>query len=431
MTVSGYHVYMSCGAYRDNGWFINVGGFHFVNQTMGMPHTNFMRTIQSSSNGVFAMYDMELHTDSAAIADGSWTHYVAAISNSALVNYVDGVAVSDSTYGLYGDNGDTHTVQNSAIPTLSSLRFEMDSYDFDDQPIILGARASFDREFGGAMAGFTIYQDAVDAVSVGVLHRGQLSTVIGLEPFSPRTMPGCEYLVHPTPTYDWVDITSSGTRILPSDWTSAGTNNTNSSADDDGWYEVPLPFQFPFYGFLSESTLNIGTNGYITFGTDHFPYGNSYELPHAASLGGVAVDGMLAVFWTDINPGAAADGCGVWYEVSEERAVVSYICVPYWTTDNSPDPHNTFQVIFYPNGVIHMNYLDLQQGGASHGTPSIGIETAEGDVGISLAYGWPNVPADGTALELVPDETSCPCGEVPYSDCAAQAVCISSISLPG
>ena len=199
MTVSGYHVYMSCGAYRQNGWFISTGGYHFVNDTMGMPHTNFFRTIQSSANGVYAMYDMELHTDSSVIADGSWTHYVATISNSALINYMDGVAVPDTMYGLYGHNGDTYTVQNTAIPTLSSLRFEMDSYAFDEQPIVLGARAGFDREFGGALAGFTIYQDAVGPADVAGLYTGQWSIIANFEPFSPRTAPGCSYLQAPTP----------------------------------------------------------------------------------------------------------------------------------------------------------------------------------------------------------------------------------------
>ena len=176
---------------------------------------------------------------------------------------------------------------------------------------------------------------------------------------------------------------------------------------------MPLPFQFPFYGFAMESTLSIGTNGYITFGTGHFPYGNSYELPHPETLGGVNIDGMLAVMWTDINPGAAADGCGVWFQVSEEVAIVSYVCVPYWGDATT----NTFQVLLYPSGLVTLQYQDLNQGGGGHGTPSIGMETAEGDAGFSAAYGWGEIPADGSAMAFVPDSSVCPCGEIPYPVC--------------
>eukprot|EP01051_Picozoa_sp_SAG22_P013791 SAG22_NODE_1587_length_4052_cov_14.409562_2_plen_572_part_00 len=208
------------------------------------------------------------------------------------------------------------------------------------------------------------------------------------------------YAISRAPVYDWVDITSSGTLIANSDWTSGGTN---SWADDDGWLEVALPFDFPFNGnTASGNTMSIGTNGYLTFGTGHFPYGNSYELPHVTTLGGVAVDGMLAVLWTDLNPQASPDGCGVWYQVEDTRVIVSYLCVPYWTGNNAPDPNNSFQVILYPDGTIHMNYLDLAESGPGHGTPSIGIETGEGHSGVSLGYGWDEMPPDGTALEIVP-----------------------------
>ena len=97
------------------------------------------------------------------------------LSELALVNYMDGVAVPDTMYGLYGHNGADYTVQNSAIPTLSSLRFEMDSYAFDDQPIVLGARAGFDREFGGALAGFRIFPGPVTTLLACTWARAPLS----------------------------------------------------------------------------------------------------------------------------------------------------------------------------------------------------------------------------------------------------------------
>eukprot|EP01043_Picozoa_sp_COSAG02_P098423 COSAG02_NODE_34577_length_482_cov_0.582245_1_plen_156_part_10 len=56
----------------------------------------------------------------------------------------------------------------------------------------------------------------------------------------------------------FVDISTTGTAIT--DW---GQN------PDDGFFEVPLPFVMPWYG-RDENIIHVGTNGYITFGSEHF-----------------------------------------------------------------------------------------------------------------------------------------------------------------
>ena len=54
------------------------------------------------------------------------------------------------------------------------------------------------------------------------------------------------------PAFNWVDISAVGTPL--------------GLSDDDG-EEVPLPFPFDFYG-ETKSSITVGSNGYLTFGTD-------------------------------------------------------------------------------------------------------------------------------------------------------------------
>eukprot|EP01051_Picozoa_sp_SAG22_P026535 SAG22_NODE_8421_length_658_cov_0.744186_1_plen_182_part_01 len=179
-------------------------------------------------------------------------------------------------------------------------------------------------------------------------YAAQSMFVTNFEPFALRTMPGCDYLPAPTPQYEWVDITSTGTMI-----DNGNSSNPNGDWDinaDDGFFDITMPFDFPFYGFMAGSTLTIGTNGYLTLGTGHFPWGNSYELPHTRTLGGVDITGMVAGLWTDLNPAHAPDGCGVYYQTENTRVIVSYVCVPHWTPSDELEPNQTFQMIVYSDG---------------------------------------------------------------------------------
>ena len=89
--------------------------------------------------------------------------------------------------------------------------------------------------------------------------------------------------------YTVVDIAITGTAIT-----------TWQQGSDDGWFEIGLPFIFPWYG-NAECAVHIGTNGYLTFGTAHFS--GAHTEPFPGSPAG-PVDGVIGVFWADINPGA-------------------------------------------------------------------------------------------------------------------------------
>ena len=119
----------------------------------------------------------------------------------------------------------------------------------------------------------------------------------------------------------WRDITS-GTAIANTQWVQA----TNHWASDDGHFVYQMPFDFPYFQ-ATERELNIGTNGYLTFGTGSYAWGNSLPIPTAGGaighgLHGRAVDSLVGVFWTDIDPGS---GGAVYYHGDAASVVVSLV----------------------------------------------------------------------------------------------------------
>ena len=128
-----------------------------------------------------------------------------------------------------------------------------------------------------------------------------------------------------------MDISTTGTVIT--DWVPTG----EWEASDDGYYEVTLPFAFPWYG-ETESTVHIGTNGYLTFGSAHFEGGWSEPFPGSPAG---PVDGVIGVFWADINPGAHEDGA-VYFQLDASSAVFQWNAVRFYTEDNNP-ASNTFE----------------------------------------------------------------------------------------
>eukprot|EP01051_Picozoa_sp_SAG22_P008553 SAG22_NODE_658_length_8076_cov_4.575279_4_plen_300_part_00 len=74
--------------------------------------------------------------------------------------------------------------------------------------------------------------------------------------------------------YMYSDIRNTGTIIKDDQW----VNALNTWADDDGMFDIPLPFGFLWYGQV-EMTATVGTNGLITFGSNHLRNGGSEPIP--------------------------------------------------------------------------------------------------------------------------------------------------------
>ena len=125
--------------------------------------------------------------------------------------------------------------------------------------------------------------------------------------------------------FEWVELSdrSSVQAVHTAHWVSNPSEECQRChPSDDGWFDVVLPWTFTWYG-VEERVISIGTNGLITFGTEHYMYGGTEPVPcrgeeHCGSSNGVGVDGLIAVFWTDLNPG---QGGTVFYAVEHPHTM--------------------------------------------------------------------------------------------------------------
>ncbi|MBD3165139.1 hypothetical protein GF324_00915, partial [bacterium] len=167
------------------------------------------------------------------------------------------------------------------------------------------------------------------------------------------------------PTYDWVDITTSGTEIT-------------GFIDDNRVGPIALTdFSINFYG-ETYSEFWVESNGAIKFSSDYFSLGNqqipsSYDYP------------FIAWFWDDMDPaGTATSQC--FYEETtfggQDALIISFID---WNEypDSSPGMV-TAQVIFLADGGVVMQYESLE-GDIDIAGCTIGIQ-GDGDTGLNYLY---------------------------------------------
>jgi hypothetical protein len=149
-----------------------------------------MRSLVVSSNGAFSLFDINIADTSALMTTEEWMHVSVSVSPTAIVTYIDGQQMPDDAYVLYGHNGDGHTAANSAYRVPSDLKYGgHDIVAFDSQPIILGARVTLDREFLGAMAGFTVWDGPAGPDSVSSIYTAQRPVIDDFAPFPPPQPP--------------------------------------------------------------------------------------------------------------------------------------------------------------------------------------------------------------------------------------------------
>jgi hypothetical protein len=200
-------------------------------------------------------------------------------------------------------------------------------------------------------------------ISTGLAAGNFTSTSI---PFSPLTAPG-----------DAVSLASGGVALVP---------QTGGTLDDGGWGNIPVGFNFNFFG-TTYSSINVGTNGTVMFGT--FNNNGGFVAPYGLSDYGFTSlpsttepFNMVAVLAMDNNLNTATGGTiKYWTEglAPNRRFIVSYENVREFGGSNL----STSQAIFYETiGTIEVHVTSSTN---VNQNKLVGVNNGDGTVGV-LAY---------------------------------------------
>ena len=212
------------------------------------------------------------------------------------------------------------------------------------------------------------------------------------------------------------------------------TVNSRSTAhldlEDDGVFEADLPFAFAFFG-QQYTSVNISSNGYVTFSGDHTPYGNTRAIPYIGPP-----DNVLMPLWADLNPqDLPSDGQGglrhggIFTLSRSVAGVAEWICqwrLPFWLgTHGDPPPSQSqmtdFQLFLRADGTIRFAWAHIGENPNSYSVETSGLEgPASESSWLSLSRGDPSWLRE-SAVELTPCERGhCP---PPNCGCDEHTIC--------
>lgn len=167
------------------------------------------------------------------------------------------------------------------------------------------------------------------------------------------------------PIFNWVEIMNTGTMI-------------SGFSDDDYLGPFPIGFTFPFYDGAYDA-FYISANGFISFGS-----GYTIETYDPCTIPGPAdPNNCIALCWDDWFPTESA----AYYEYFDAHPVFGECLVievydwPWFYA--SSNYHLTAEVILFPDGGMHLQYLDTPDTGVLG--QDIGIENSTGTIGLSYS----------------------------------------------
>jgi hypothetical protein len=168
------------------------------------------------------------------------------------------------------------------------------------------------------------------------------------------------------------DISASGT-VVPLD------NNPTYPSDLDDQDEISaisIPFPFDFYG-ISYTQLYISSNGFITFTADtDAGCCSGRPLPQNDTW-----NNLIALFWEDLSRPEGNIRYQTLGTPGNRKFVIGFYSVPH-DYDNH---HVTFEAILHEaTGDIELQYGEAPGNGETH---SVGIENADGTIGLEIAFG--------------------------------------------
>ncbi len=141
------------------------------------------------------------------------------------------------------------------------------------------------------------------------------------------------------PTFDWIDISASGTNAYPEMTNDDGYAPNNASG-------YPIGFSFPYFG-TSFSSFWIGADGSVYFSRPTLP------LPM-----GQPPSNAIALYASDFFPVSANYPKTILYKNVDGKLVVTYLKVQPKNGPNA-DSYATFQLVLFPTGKFKIQLLEF------------------------------------------------------------------------
>ena len=198
-----------------------------------------------------------------------------------------------------------------------------------------------------------------------------LALAVASAPAFATSIAAGRYLATDSVPYSFVDISSSGTRVLNNQ------DNANSTAT--------IGFTFNFYG-TGYTTVGVSSNGLLTFGGTNTDHANS-DFTSASVSGNKA---SIGVFWDDLDFKTSNDASADAVYLQTSGAVGSRIFVIQWNRA-SHFPQSgvtftgevTFEAILYEGtGDILLQYNDVSWSAAGYdngASATVGIRDVSGN----------------------------------------------------
>lgn len=180
------------------------------------------------------------------------------------------------------------------------------------------------------------------------------------------------------PVYNWFEIAP------PEGGAGTPFNNFRDQhgdpEDDDGFQSLLLPYPFNFYG-IDYNRIYVTINGAIYFTNINMDYDN-VALPATPfnNAGWGIPSSFIAAFWDDLILNMGDER--VYYLIQDDRIIIEYYNVEhYWYSFPV-----TFEVILYRNGMIKMQYKDVDFGDPDYNNGNEATVGIQGARNIALQY---------------------------------------------
>ena len=194
------------------------------------------------------------------------------------------------------------------------------------------------------------------------------------------------------PSFDWIDITGVGTELT-------------GLGDDNSVGPMPMGMDFHFY-WSDFNQIKFGSNGWLSF--DNVSNIASC-FPAIPTVGGA--NNLIAPLMADLNfDNNSAGKIYTYYDDTpgDEKYIVSYENVTFWTQADPIFGSNTFQVILSnADSSITFQYAtmddDFTYGCTGSGKVGVGIENLTGEIGLQPFAG--EIPPSNYALKFYYPQT--------------------------